>query len=425
MKNKNTLKKIIVFCLSIVFIELLIMGIMKLTRERKVDRINMVNDIVKVDDGYILVGVSDFHSSKYIKENIYEYSIDNTKQNIISTQSRIAKYDNNMKIIWENTYKNIYDSTFNSIIKVNDGYVVVGSYVANYTQLENNTTTALIVKYDLNGNKVWENTYSVLANTEFNKVIDDGDSYIVIGQSIYENTEIGTHITGGGIIVRYTLDGKEIAHNNYGGNKSGKFNDIVKVDDGYIVCGKDATNYGIIVKFKKDFNRSEDDLNIISNKVMWQRTYANTDNIGFTSMVIVDNKIYAVGAINVSESKNEFKYDAGIIVYDINGKYINKYLLGDSIYNRFNYVLYDENDLYLSMILDIEKNSSNRSIIMKYDIINNKFIKHKTVEGSHDYIINKLVRLDKKIMYIGTSNDKCNLFGCDYQNLYETYNLDK
>ena len=147
MKNKNTLKKIIVFCLSIVFIELLIMGIMKLTRERKVDRINMVNDIVKVDDGYILVGVSDFHSSKYIKENIYEYSIDNTKQNIISTQSRIAKYDNNMKIIWENTYKNIYDSTFNSIIKVNDGYVVVGSYVSNYTQLENNTTTSTTLTF--------------------------------------------------------------------------------------------------------------------------------------------------------------------------------------------------------------------------------------------------------------------------------------
>ena len=61
--------------------------------------------------------------------------------------------------------------------------------------------------------------------------------------------EIGNHDTGGGIIIKYDYDGNIIWTNNFGGNKSGIFNDIVKVDDGYICVGKDAYNYGMIVKF--------------------------------------------------------------------------------------------------------------------------------------------------------------------------------
>lgn len=428
-KKKKMLERIIIVCLIIILIEVVAMGIMKIVRERDIDHAKSLNDIVKVEDGYIGVGVSDFHQNKYVDEKTYQYtdSITKVKQNIIAMQSRIVKYDNNMNVIWENTYKNSYDSTFYSVIKVEDGYIAVGSYASEYKQIENDTRNAMIVKYDKNGKKIWDKTYSVLSDTEFYKVIEDNSDYIVIGQSIYENMEMGNHIIGGGIIVRYSKDGEELAHNNYGGNKSGIFNDIIKVDDGYIVCGKDAANYGIVVKFEKDFNREEDDSTPISKKVMWQRTYANTDTTGFNSMVLVDDKIYVVGALNVSNEKDDegnikYQYDAGFIIYGINGKYLGKYVLGEEKHHCFNSVISDGKYLYLTMSLDVDTYNNGglrKSKIIKYDISEEKKVSETTFEKDNDYSINKIKRIEGKYLIIGSTNSKCGILGCDYEDIHE------
>ena len=429
-KKDNFLKKLFIICVLIIGIELIAMLVMKVVRERNIDHFDAINDIIKVDDGYIAVGVSDFSDSKEINTKIYEYtdSTTNEKSKIIANQSKIAKYDNNFKLIWEKTYNNMYDSTFYSVLKVDGGYIAVGSIVSRYEQIKIDVRDALIVKYDLNGKEIWHKTYHVLSDTEYYKAIDDGDgNIVVIGQSIYENMEVGSHITGGGIIVRYNKDGEMLAHNNYGGNKSGSFNDIIKVDDGYIICGKDATNYGIIIKFKKDFDRDPKDNNLITKKLMWQRSYANTDNIGFTSMVLVNNTIYAVGAINTSKEKDEngkdiFKYDAGIVLYNTKGKYLGNYSILEDVHHRFNSVIVEDNNLLLTGLLDVDnkKKEKQDSFIMFFNTKDNKFSNKKELTDKNDYIINKIVNLDKKIL-VGTSKSNCSIYGCEYEPIISIY----
>ncbi len=428
-KKKKILEKIIIICLIVILIEVIAMGIMKFVRERKIDHIKSLNNLIKIDDGYVGVGISDFHQNSFVDEKTYQFTdpISKKSQNIIATQSRIVKYDKDMNIIWENTYKSNYDSTFYDVLETDDGYVAVGSFASQYKQIEENTREAMIVKYNKDGKKLWDKTYRVLSDTEFYKIIEDEDNYVVIGQSIYENMELGNHITGGGIIVKYSKDGEELAHNNYGGNKSGIFNDIIKVDDGYIVCGKDAVNYGIIVKFKKDFNREENDNNLISKKVVWQRTYSNTDNEGFKAMVLVNDKIYAVGALNVSNEKDDegnikFQYDAGFVTYNINGKYIGKYVSDEEKHHQFNSVVSDGQYLYLSMLLDIDsyyKDGLRKSVIIKYDINEEKKISETQFDKDNNYVINKIKNIDDKYMIIGTTNAKCGFLGCDYNDIHE------
>lgn len=428
--NNKLLKRLFIICVIIVAIELISMLVIKIFRERDIAHFDTLNDVIKVDDGYIAVGISDFDSSSFVDKKIYTYTNSETKksENIIASQSKIAKYDNNFNLIWENTYKNMYDSTFYSVLKVEDGYIAVGSLVSKQEQIEANTRDALIVKFDLSGNVKWHQTYHVLSDTEFYKIIDDGDdNYVVIGQSIYENMEMGSHITGGGIIVRYNKDGELLAHNNYGGNKSGSFNDIIKVDDGYIVCGKDATNYGIIVKFKKDFNRDPKDLNLITKKIVWQRSYANTDTIGFTSMVMNKDTIYVAGAINISNEKGEddkpiYKYDAGIVLYNTKGKYLGKYSLEEETHHRFNSVILDNDNLLLTGLLDAEnyKKEKQDSFIVTFNPKENKYFDKKILSDDSDYVINKIVELDKKII-IGTSKSNCSLYGCEYEPIIKEY----
>ena len=67
--------------------------------------------------------------------------------------------------------------------------------------------------------------------------------------------------------------------NNYGGNKSGLFNDVIEVEDGYIVCGRDAANYGIIIKIEVNNNcyySDELDLKIIMHLILilvWKNVF--------------------------------------------------------------------------------------------------------------------------------------------------------
>ena len=56
------------------------------------------------------------------------------------------------------------------------------------------------------------------------------DGYIVTGQSVYQSTKIGDK-DGGAILIKYDKDGNIIWNKSFGNNKNGIFNDIVIVDN--------------------------------------------------------------------------------------------------------------------------------------------------------------------------------------------------
>ena len=178
----------------------------------------------------------------------------------------------------------------------------------------------------------------ILGDTEFKRILPVDDGIIVVGQSIYENMEIGNHNMGGGIIVKYDFDGNLIWNNNFGGNKSGIFNDVVKVDDGYICIGKDAVNYGLIVKYS------------FEGKRIWIKNYANTDELGFTKAAIKNDKLYIAGGYNKSndtdeEGNTKFEYDAAIFVYNLNGELLDIYSIGGSKTDRFNSMILTDKEI--------------------------------------------------------------------------------
>ena len=434
-KMKKILKTIFIISISVIIIELIIMLVMKILNERKMDRVDTLNDIITVDDGYIAVGTSDFHNSDFVKEKKYDYvsSISNKKRRIVASQARLVKMDKNKNIIWESTFPGEYDSSFYSVLKVDDGYMAVGSYISKEKQIDAETRDGIIVKYDLDGKYLWHKDYSVLSDTEFYKIIKDNENFIVVGQSIYENMELGNHYTGGGIIVKYDKDGNVLANNNYGGNKSGLFNDVIKVSDGYIACGRDGSNYGILVKFPNDFQRDENDHELISKKVSWQRTYSNTNTNGFTKMLLLNDTIYLSGSINISDQKDDkgniiFKYDAGIVTYNVKGKYLGKYSFGGDKDDCYTSITSDGVYLYLTGItnssdLDIDNFSNNdktNSFIAKYNL-KGELLNKVAFIGNENDLFNNLKITDDKLLIIGTSNSTCDLYGCDYHSFTKTY----
>ncbi len=333
---KRRAKVIMIVCLTIILIEVILMLLMKFGQDNKVMFIDTLYSVENVNDEYyIAAGSSNFKHSRYNEPFIFEYQdgIQTDKINrVYAEQAKLVKYDNELNVVFEKTFKTDYDSVFYDAKVVKDGIIAVGSYVYEKEQLSLNTRDGLIAKYDLDGNFLWSKNYQVLGDTEFKSIIVLDDGFLAVGQSIYENMEIGNHTQGGGIIVKYDLDGNIIWKNNFGGNKSGIFQDVIKVEDGYIACGKDARNYGMLVKFDLDGNR------------LWLKNYEYTDTYGFYDIEEKDGKIYIAGSHNVSEDKDEegninFSYDACIFVYDLNGELLDIYDIKGNSEDRFNALL--------------------------------------------------------------------------------------
>ena len=112
------------------------------------------------------------------------------------------KYDEQGNVLFEVLCSKEKDSNFYSVSFHEENYVVVGSYVS-----DKNTKIAYIVSYDSTGKMIWEKDYSILTDTEFYKVIALNDGYVVVGES---NGETDEKDVGGAIIVKFDFDGNVV-----------------------------------------------------------------------------------------------------------------------------------------------------------------------------------------------------------------------
>jgi len=392
---KKRFKVVLIISISIILIELIIMYLISLNKDSKLTFIDTLNSIHNYNDFYVLSGSSNFKYSKYNDSFIYEYTDLNEeskpKKQAYAEQAKLVKLDGELNTVFESTFMGDYDSTFYDAISVDESIYAVGSYVYEESQISLRTRDGLLVKYDEYGNMEWFKNYQLLGDTEFKRIINVEDGIIVVGQSIYENMEIGNHDMGGGIIIKYDFDGNILWKNNFGGNKSGIFNDVIALDDGYICAGKDAINYGLLVKFNLNGER------------VWAKNYSNTDEYGFSRMILKDGKLYIAGAYNKSDEKDDkgntkFEYDASIFIYDLNGELITIYSIGGSRIDRFNSLILDEREIVAigyTKSNDIKLNKINykedmtEGMIVSFDY-NGKILKANSYSGSKNETLNDI-----------------------------------
>lgn len=355
-----------------------------------------LNAIITDNKDIVAVGSSDFQTSKY---NKYTGG---------SERGKLIKYDSSGKILFEKAFDKGINSTFSSIIAIEDGYIIVGSGQFSEKEVAEGAREAFILKCDKEGNFIWEKYYQVVTNTNFNKVIMVEDGYIAVGQSIYANMEMGNHTTGGGIIVKYDFDGNEIWHNNHGGMKSGNFYDVVEVNGSLYVVGKDGSDSGNLVKFSRD------------GKYQWHKNYSYTDGIGLTGLTYFDNSLYVVGSkkilpdgIGDEDEHNTTNTDALLIKYDLEGNIIFEKTFGGSSFERYNSIISRANHLYVvghttsnDAGLKVSDNTELMTgIIVSYDK-NGNITKKEALGGSNNDNLTDIYTDGASLFVSGYSNSK-------------------
>lgn len=342
-KVVKILKIIALFLVAILVIELGYICYMSFFKGEKQVYFDGINALCYMDNSYVTVG-------------------SNNNNDQFMEKAKFTKYNSKKEKVFEKLYNKGYNGSFFGVTRDGDDYIAVGSYEATKAEHEDGIRSALIVKYDQDGNILFDKDFQVLGNSKFTNVLALDDGYLVTGQSIYENMTLGFSDVGGAFLIKYDKEGKELWRKSYGGSKSAIYNDLI-VDDNYIyTVGKDATSVGIISKYDIDGN------------YITTTNYKYTDSFGFTGVVKMGDNLYVSTAKGTTKDNKDI--DAMIVKYDLDCNYINEVIYQGKGRERYNHLIKDDHDnlIAIGTTAVISDKKSNEGIdIFKYDGIIGKY----------------------------------------------------
>ncbi len=386
-KKIRLLRYIIIGLICIVAIELIYMTYKLIDIRKNSTYYSAINSVIKVDDKYVAVGLSDAKHSKLTKYKQPGYN-----------KPYIWVYDKNFKIIKEVKLDIGYNGEYKDIIKVDDGYIAVGSIEMSEKNHEDNANEGIIVKYDENFNYIWRKNYNPLGNTKFNVVkILNNDTLLVAGSSVYESNVIGNHTTGGAIIAFYTLDGELGLEIQHGGPRTGEFNDIEIVEDGIIAVGIKSSGTGIMFKYN------------FKGKEIWHNYYGYTDGAGLTSITKITDDEYVITGSILEDKNNTDNYQASLIKINDKGKIIQKENYQKQEITRFEDSVLINDKLYVIGLFGKKENDvlNNDSIVITYNSDLEK-LAEKEYAFNNTYTLNKIINDNNKYLVVGHTNSKIN-----------------
>ena len=281
-----------------------------------------VNSIINIEDSYYVVGSNNDNNNYYEK-------------------AKVSSYDKDFNKLKEKLYNNEFSSVYYDLVVDDDSVVTVGSFEENKKAHKNKHTKALLVKYDKDGNVLFEKTFGKLNKTSFTGIINE-DSYYATG---YSNSSIDK--SGGAYLLKIDkINGNIKWKKHFGNKKYAKYNDLVKIDDYIYAVGLYDKNVGLIAKYD------------LKGKMVSYKKYVSSDDIGFSSIAYDEDYLYVIGSkTNGEESKKALivKYD-----YDLNKE--DEVIYGTK-YARYNKLLLDGDKL---IVVGIEKKKNYNGIISMY-----------------------------------------------------------
>ena len=398
-KQKKIFKTIIIALAIILIGEIIYFGIRYYNGRKNSTYYSVINNaIVENEKNYVGAGFSDYKQSKY---NDYEDGLN---------KATIFNYKDG-KITKEVGFKKGYNSYFNDIIKVKDGYLAVGSIEMTKKQKEDGLSEGLLIKYDKNFNFKWRKNIRGIGKTELLKIKQDGDDFVIVGTSVYGEGYMGNHTTGGGILIKINENGEEIMRVNNGGPFYGRFNDVLIENNSYVVVGLGKANSGIIIKYTKDGEK------------VWTGSYGYTDKNGINSITKLGNK-YITATTKLVNPK-EPNMSAALVVFNKNGKKVDDVKYNSQSINYFGDVeALNDSIIAVGYTGKGTTKIKTDAIIVKYD----KDLYEEetnTLKGDNNEYYNNIYIKDNKIIALGYSNSKSKEYkinGYDYLPITKTYN---
>jgi hypothetical protein len=228
-----------------------------------------VGDIITVDDGYIIAGVSSSDDHDLPGNNGYE-------------DSWVFKVDKDGALLWSKNYGGSLDDILGGIKKTSDGgFVLVGSTASNDGDVIVNKGEydAWILKIDENGEILWSKTYGGTKSDGFGSVYEFSDgSFLLSGSSTSSDFDVpGNKGESDVWILKINRQGDILKNYTYGGSGGESASFLLEIDGSqFLFGGSTDSEDGDI-----NYNRGGRDYWLLNTdqegKLIWSKTYGGSE----------------------------------------------------------------------------------------------------------------------------------------------------
>ena len=246
------------------------------------------------DEGYVAVGYTDLSTST---RKSYNTQVTTAKFN----DALIVKYDKDGNVLWDKTFGGNYDDNYSSVIEASDGnYIVAGYFCSDDIEgIENKgRCDALLVKYDKDGNIIWKKSFGGNDSDIFYSITETHDgNYATAGYTCSTDIEGFENLNGNcnALTVKYDKAGNVLWKKVFYDNYS-EYYSVIETEDKNIVCvGKVRGNIDGLQVYETA--PDTDSLIVKYDKdgnEIWKKSFGGSKDDGYTSVIETKDKGYVV-----------------------------------------------------------------------------------------------------------------------------------
>jgi hypothetical protein len=357
-----------------------------------------------------------------------EMSDDKTNINKGCEDFWIIKINSEGQKVWDKTIGgNHFDYLTSIIPTIEGGFIVIGNsdsdISGDVTEIRNGSSDFWIMKFDKQGNKLWErmfggskidNSKSIIATSDGGFLIGGVSNSDISGDKSEESKDTdGKKGSRDYWILKINKNGNKVWDKTYGGSGSDYLRSVVETTDGnFIIIGNSQSN---ISGDKTENSKGFVDLWILKidnyGQKIWDRTMRMIDNyIPIATKASLDGGAIIVGYSNSNILENKIKKspyrNTWIMKIDSQGEteWRNKLVGINATYPRSIIETFDKNYIIAGSSYTANNNLSNKDYwICKIDNHGNK-IWESTFGGDDDDDAECIISSsDNNLLVVGTS----------------------
>jgi formylglycine-generating enzyme required for sulfatase activity/Tol biopolymer transport system component len=253
------------------------------------------------DDGYLLVGASNYSHQNTRREDIY-----------------LVKTDATGEIVWGRAYGGDDFDRGNAVIEASGGFIILGETASTGA----GDWDIYLLQVDQDGDEIWSRTFGGPGKERANAIRQTADGgYILVGQT--------ASFGAGGVdlyLVKVDNQGNEVWSRTYGGEHDEEGYDVQQTPDGgFLVLAQVLQGEAVYVDQKPDIFLLRTDG---SGEELWSQVWATEDADGGHVLLPTSDGAYLIAGIT-APAGNQSKSDVLFVKIDAEGNQIWNKPLGD------------------------------------------------------------------------------------------------